>query len=138
MKAVNKTGQATLDKLTAGLDANNRSRTLDSDRGFMPLHVEYLFTTKTGPVYSLAHYYRQNGDSMRDPDMEFLKSDDGRYYPLSFRQDNLGIMQEDVLWNDDGTIKGCYTRRQRDHATFAGLWMANIRAQQNVSQQEEN
>ena len=46
----------------------------------MALHVEYLHEVPPyGPLYSVAHYYEHNGDMMRDPDMEFLKSHDGYF-----------------------------------------------------------
>ena len=42
--------------------------------------------------YSIAHYYVQEGDLMRDPEITFmLENADRSIYFLSFRQDNMGI-----------------------------------------------
>ena len=48
--------------------------------GFMPLSIEYLgYSDADGhPVYSLMHYYIQNGDLMRDPDMTISVNDAAR------------------------------------------------------------
>ena len=83
-------------------------------------------------MFSVAHYYKQCGDLMRDPEMTFLRSADGRYYPLSFQQDNLGIYQESVLFGADGNPAQVIPRLQRDHARFAGQWLDNIKAQQRL------
>jgi hypothetical protein len=40
-----------------------------------------------GPIFSLAHYYEQNGDLMRDPEMLFIQAEDGGYYPAEIWQD---------------------------------------------------
>jgi hypothetical protein len=83
------------------------------------------------PLYSVAHYYEQMGDLMKDPDMVFLKGADGNYYPIEFQQDNLGIYQCAVEW-DSGAIKGYSPAMQKDMASFAGDWMRNIRFQQEL------
>jgi hypothetical protein len=81
----------------------------------------------------VAHYYEQNGDLMADPEMTFLVSAvDGRVYPLSYRQDGLGIYRESVKFNEAGQIDGHYPREQRDEATFSGQWMKNIKFQQAI------
>src|SRR5690349_5579060 len=41
-------------------------------KGFMPLVVEAIGPGPRGlPMVSVAHYYEQNGDLMKDPDMVF-------------------------------------------------------------------
>ena len=49
------------------------------------------------PTVSVAHYYTQNGDLMRDPEMVFEVGPDGAFHPVSYQQDNLGIYQEAAL-----------------------------------------
>jgi hypothetical protein len=39
-----------------------------------------------GTLYSVAHYYQQHDDLMRDPEMVFFKGPDGRYYPIMYQQ----------------------------------------------------
>ena len=38
--------------------------------GYMDLHFDYLYGNDVAAVVALSHYYRQNGDSIADPDME--------------------------------------------------------------------
>ena len=38
---------------------------------------------------------------MKDPDMTFLRGQDGDYYPMEFQQDNMGIYQNAVIWEGD-------------------------------------
>jgi len=126
MKAVNKKAQAVLDVLT------EKAQVIDNQKGFMSVHVEELFTVDAGTIWSIAHYYEQNGDMMRDPDVEFLKAKDGKYYPLSFRQDPY-FYQEAVEGDPlQGEIKGYRPRMQKDIAVFCGTWMQNIKQQQDL------
>lgn len=131
MKPINKQAQKIFDRLTAGLGVF-ASRKIENSESFMPVSVQHLQDTDLGPIFSISHYYEQNGDLMADPDMTFLQSSaDGRVYPLSFRQDGgLPINQESVTLNEDGTSFTYRPRMQRDHATFAGQWMENIKQQQ--------
>ena len=39
------------------------------------------------PIFSLAHYYEQNGDLVCDPDVTFLVAD--QVHPLTFEQDGV-------------------------------------------------
>ena len=60
--------------------------------GFMPLVIEAIGTGPRGlPAVSVAHYYTQAGDAMRDPEMVFEVAPDGGFHPVNFQQDNLGI-----------------------------------------------
>lgn len=95
-------------------------------KAFMPVTVEKLETTKLGEVWSVAHYYRQNGDLMRDPEMLFLKGGDGEWYPLSFQQDGLGYVNHVACAKTGAYI----AKRQKDLATFTTTWMKNIKEQQ--------
>lgn len=128
MRAVNKKAKKMLDILT------EKNQVIDTGGpGIMAVHVEKVLTIPAGPIYSVAHYYQQNGDMMRDPDIEFLKGKDGNYYPISYRQDGLGIYQEVIEWGETGEIVGYRPKMQKDIAVFAGDWMENIRQQQRMS-----
>lgn len=71
--------------------------------------------------YSIAHYYTQNGDRMRDPEITFMLDDTQRcIYALSYTQDNMGIYYETV----DRTEK-----QMEDLMGFFDQWMANIKEQ---------
>ena len=122
-----------MDKLTEGV--NNQisdHKKIDNTEGaFMPVHVECGNQCNLGVIYSVAHYYEQNGDLMRDPDMEFIKGSDGEYYPISFWQDAPPIRKEVVVWKD-GEIIGWMGKEQAELVTFANTWMKNIKEQQGL------
>ena len=105
---------------------------LDNAAGaFMPLVVEKIMDQPGfEAAYSLAHYGKQNGDLMADPEMTFGLFD-GEFYPLSFRNDYLGFYQE-VMRYKDGQAPVCNGRLQHELADFAALWLRNIKEQQEL------
>ena len=132
MIKINGQAKLVMDKLSRGLDAPGDNRVINNAPGsFMAVHVEHIGECPLGPLFSVAHYYEQQGDLMKDPDMVFIKGQDGQYYPIEFQQDNLGLYQCAVQW-DDGQIKGVNLKLQRDLARFACQWMRNIREQQGL------
>ena len=133
LRKVNKEARAVLDKLTFGLIEPGAYRKIDNNPPFMPVNVSFLWSIDQGDIYSISHTYIQNGDVMNDPEMEFLRSleEPHEYYPLSYRQDGLGIYQPSVII-EDGSIKGYRKALQRDQAVFAGKWMKNIKSQQGL------
>ena len=112
-------------------DAHNYN---PDDGGFMPLVVEQLYnTTLLGrPVtaYSFAHYWIQNGDSMRDPEMCFYYDAElHAVYPYYFRQDPY-FEEYSILNNSDGMkYSPGMMKGQKD---FANMWMRNINEQQRL------
>lgn len=132
MKSLSKTSDRIFRRIVEGLDDEGRSRSRrigEKGRAFMPLSVERLHETGIGVVYSLAHYFEQNGDLCCDPDMTFLVNDLG-VFPLSFQQAMPPIYQEAVVWDDGGhEITGIRRRMQADLARFANQWMRNIKSQ---------
>lgn len=102
-------------------------------KSFMPVSVERLFRIPTfDEHFAISHTYEQNGDLMRDPEMEFVVKD-GKYFPVTFRQDNLGIMQEVLVYRDsDGTPARYNQTLQRDLVEFGNMWMININEQQHL------
>ena len=150
MKHLSIAATKTMDALTSGLDNPGDAKTFDAhgytekwNGGIMATHVENIGnipSTGTGNLYSVAHYYKQNGDMMRDPDMVFWsgKATNRKaelfdtYYPISFRQDGgIPINQESAVF-ENGSLKGIYTRMQKDQAVFANQWMKNIKEQQEL------
>jgi hypothetical protein len=119
-----------LDALTADLkplaDDGAEARRVGKKGGaFMQVVVERL----DARTYSVAHYYEQNGDLMRDPEMTFIRANDA-WYAASYRQDSLGVDQEsaDYVPSTGGFV--VRERQQIEHARFANTWMRNIREQQ--------
>jgi len=97
--------------------------------GFMPLVIEAIGTGPRGlPQISVAHYYTQNGDVMRDPEMVFEVEAAGKFHPVSYQQDNLGIYQEAVFVDDAGQVM-VSPRLLRELAHFARQWDRNLKDQ---------
>jgi len=134
MKAINKQAKKVMDVLIEGVDIDaDDSKKIDNTKGtFMPVHIEYVTNCELGAIYSVAHYYEQNGDLMRDPDMEFLKGGDGEYYPISFWQDSPIVRDEPVEWGEGGEIERCDDLKQIAMISFANRWMKNIKQQQGL------
>ena len=129
MKALNAKAEAIFRKLTDGLRKVGDHRKVDNANGtFMAVCVEIIGRSGLGPLVSIAHYYEQNGDLMRDPDVVFLIGADQHVYPISYRQDGLGIDQEAAVV-EDGKWK-VRTRMQADIAKFCNDWFQNIQEQQ--------
>ncbi len=93
---------------------------------YMRLVIEYIGTgPRDLPLVSVCHYGEQNGDLMRDPDMTFELAADGRWLPVSFRNDYVG-KDEEAIWQDE---KGTVLVRPRlvtELQSFARTWDKNI------------
>ena len=133
MKAINQQARKVMDLLVEGADIEaSESKKIDNTKGaFMTVHVEVVALCNLGQIYSIAHYFEQNGDLMRDPDMEFIKGADGEYYPISFWQDAPPVRSEAVEWKGN-EISGIRPKLQAELATFANTWMKNIKEQQGL------
>lgn len=72
------------------------------NQGYHDLTIE-----KIGPDrLSVAHYYTQRGDLMRDPEIVFRIEEGDSWTPIEYRQDDLGIYQRDESGLDlSGFIK---------------------------------
>ncbi len=124
MHALNKQAKKIMEALIAQLDDGYLK--LDNTKGtYMPLSVEKV-TDEPGftAVYSLAHYGEQNGDLMADPEMTFGECDH-EFYPLSFRNDYVGIYQTVITEQVD-------LRRQMELAEFSAIWLMEIVEQQKL------
>jgi hypothetical protein len=87
---------------------------------YMPLVIE-SFDTEYGRRISVAHYFRQNGDSVPDPEVVVTK--DG--YPEALYQ-QWGTTQ--VLTYVDGKTM-TYSRKAKDVKEFLAMWGRNINSQ---------
>jgi hypothetical protein len=140
MRAINQKAQKIMDIITDGVDEGNRHTKIDNnepDSERMPVVVEWVGDCKLGEAYSVAHYYTQNGDLMADPEMIFLKAADGKYYPLSYKLDSMGIYREGVTWSF-GEPTHINMREQKDEAVFAGTWMESIKFLQGLGGKNVN
>jgi hypothetical protein len=134
-----------LNRIPAG-ESHTKIQIHQGDRPiFMPLIVEYLYDLKVSgqkaKVYSLMHTYEQQGDIMRDPDVEFAVVDarTAEYpviemiaiYPLMIQQSAPAYCHELVVMKD-GAITGFKNKLQRDVVRLSNQWMQNIKQQQQI------
>ncbi|MCR5842795.1 MAG: DUF1249 domain-containing protein [Oscillospiraceae bacterium] len=109
-----------------GLNGGDHRRYYSGE--YMPLVVEKLYEDGAATVYSLTHYGEQNGDAMRDPDMELrIDHDAGTVEPLTFRNDYMGIFDQVYITRNGQKL---YSPRLRtDLDCFLWQWLKNIQDQ---------
>lgn len=130
MKALDQEAKAIFEVMLSKLE--NGYLKLDSDNSYMPAIMEDIGeVTGYGKLYSIAHYGKLNGDAMRDPDMTFVEKD-GDYYPVSFRNDYMGVDQYVFRFDDEGNVTAINYKLQRELTSFANLWLRNIKDQQEL------
>lgn len=132
MAPLDETAAAVLTILVKDLaDVGNHRKLNHAPGVFMAVSVEHIGTHARGDLFSVAHYYEQNGDLMRDPEMVFLRSRDGQFIATYFRQDGgFPIEQESVSLAED-TWRPTL---QYEHAAFANAWLRNIARQQGLTE----
>lgn len=131
MKSLDQRAKAIFHELIEPLDATRASRKIDRGGAcIMAVCVERVYEWPVGVVYSVTHYYEQNGDLMADPDMTFLVDAlSGDVCPLTYQQDGLGLYQEAASYDRERGVV-CNPRLQADLTSFANQWMRNIKDQQ--------
>jgi len=108
-----------------------QSKIDNTDGVYMPVHIEIIEKTDKYNHISLAHYGRQNGDAMRDPEMIIaLHKESQQFVPYYYRNDYMGMEQYSVRWTEEGVLLN--RRLQADHTTFANQWLRNIATQQHL------
>jgi hypothetical protein len=123
--------ETVMDTLTAGMTVSDHKKIDNTEGTFMALHVEGIGKCNLGPIFSLAHYYEQHGDLMRDPEMLFIQAEDGGYYPAEIWQDAVNSHSVGVLI-EDGMAVSIDETEQADLTVFAEVWLKNIRVQQRL------
>ncbi|MEO7032882.1 MAG: hypothetical protein ABI548_03540 [Polyangiaceae bacterium] len=119
-----------LDKLVAELAEPGDARKVDNTGGaFMPAHVELVGPSEHGTVYSVAHYFEQNGDLVADPEMELLRDRNGNWYPVSI---TMAIGHKRALLLGEGGKARVDEREYRAELRFLSVWMKNIKSQQGL------
>jgi hypothetical protein len=122
-------------------DGNYVLNTNETDSGIMAVHIEKkeaIITIIPGEtsfknIFSLAHYFMQDGELLSDPYMEFMVSDNlEKVIPILFRQDS-PYTHQDVFIRENGQIRSYRPKWQKDMTDFANLWMKNIKHQQNLN-----
>ena len=105
---------------------------------YMRLAIEGIgFSPDRRQMVSVAHYYEQNGDLMRDPEMVFVvdlvpckvhgQSRD-TWFPVTFQQDGgIPLYQAALVWR--GTTIAMRPKLFRALKSFSRTWNKNIREQ---------
>ena len=124
MRGLSKTACAVLDAVTDGLDIGD-SRTIDNTNGvYMALHVDRLSPS----TYSLAHYFKQHGDMVCDPDGVFLRTNAG-WLPVAL-QLCTGHYTRAIELDDSDKPTGVRPKALAELVQFTTTWLRNISAQQ--------
>jgi hypothetical protein len=124
---------AVMDTLTAGMSVSDHKKIDNAEDVFMALHVVCIGKCNLGHVFSLAHYYEQHGDLMRDPEMLFIQAEDVGYYPAEIWQDAVNSHGVGILI-EDGLAVSIDETEQADLTVFAEVWLKNIRVQQGLGE----
>lgn len=160
MNTISKTAARTLEQLVNMAKASGRNYVkVDAngpDSGIMPVTVELVNTYPDAQngvgleLWSVAHYYTQNGDAMRDPEIVYaVPVYKGRpvyemAFPQEMTQDGLGgflgasddasiaanAYQRLVELDRTGKPVRWMPKAQKSAASFTTMWMRNIKAQQ--------
>lgn len=100
---------------------------------YMPLSVEDIGVSQEGHrLVSLCQYGEQHGDLMRDCDLVFMVTDlpDGAAAePVSFRNDDLGIIQDVYRYDETGRRTHVVPSLKQELKDFARDWFATLREQ---------
>jgi hypothetical protein len=130
LKPASKSAAKFLDTLVAGLTEPGQARKVDNTGGaFMPVHVECVGVTEHGLLFSVAHYYEQNGDLIPDPEMEVLRDEPGGWLPVSI---TMALGHRRALLLGDGGKARVDEREYRSQLRFLSTWMRNIKQQQGL------
>ena len=89
------------------------------------------FCWSSGTVYSMSHYFEQEGDLVPDPDMTFiaLKNNPESFYLATFQ--NM-LSYTEALYKNDKDIWVINNSKQADITFFANTWFKNIKYQQGL------
>ena len=148
MKTLNKTASRIFGTLIQKMGTSDHLKLNNGGESIMPVIIERLykeidFNGRPGDVYSLSHYYQQNGDLVPDPDMTFVvitpdastpetsvteRSRGVEVIPLTFQN---SMYYTEAIFQSGGKWRISHTE-QHDLAYFANMWLKNLKWQQNL------
>lgn len=101
---------------------------------FMLLVIEIIGGPYPNGAYevSVAHYGKQNGDLMKDPEVTFLVSPQGAamaWRPLAYENSYAGCYDVACGVDRDGTLRLKSQNKMRQIAEFVLMWDQNIQEQ---------
>ncbi len=125
MHHVAASAQQVLEKLFADMNPGTHKKIGQDGGPIMAVVCERLTRTS----YSVAHYFKMNGDLVADPDVEFFRGTDGKFYPVAIQQ----ILGYTTAVVHTGAAGHTFDPKiQQDIAEFCTTWMENIRLQQGL------
>ncbi len=104
-------------KLFAGKSISN---------GYMDLHVDFMFNDDQGYQIALAHYYKQNGDSVPDPDMRIRVIPETQMAEAMSFQD-YRVYQE--VYRDENGKSLVNSELKKQLNSFLNQWLSNLLTQ---------
>ena len=134
MKQLNKKASQIFNQLVRIMDDQDHVKIDKTNETFMPVVLERLAETEIHghkvDVFSLAHYFEQNGDLVPDPDMVFFRFVDypEKILPGTFQNQ---MSYKEAIWLDGDRWK-YNPKEQADQVSFANMWLKNIKHQQDV------
>ena len=131
MRHLNPVATRIFECLVQGLEAVGDSKRVANNDSYMQVIVEFTGTYGKASIFSVSHYGEQNGDLMCDPDMTFLLGTGGQVYPLSYRNDYVGVDQIAVRLETGSKIR-FNEKLQYELVDFAQDWFGNINEQQDL------
>lgn len=117
-------------KLIHGLEKPGDHRSIDNSTGFMPVVVECVEAHAGGKMYSVAHYGKQSGDLMADPEVCLFLTNSGKIAPFTFRNDYVGVSQIAARFTDGGIH--CNEKLQGELCDVCIEWFRNVAEQQDI------
>ena len=135
MKTLNEEATKIFMNLISLANQNEGHIKVQNDDSFMAVIVEGLneidFGGQLAVNYSIAHYGKQNGDLMADPEMTFIFVPGiDKVYPSNFTNHYAGAYRECLFL--EGEKWKINQKEQADQALFAEQWMKNIKDQQRL------
>jgi len=106
--------------LESAFDKSGEFHLKVENKSYLELVIE-----RHGQRVSVAHYFEQNGDAMRDPEIEFILP---HWLPAWIQQDPVGIFTVAISFGDDGKPR-IHKGMLADLTSFAAKWARNIKAQ---------
>ena len=109
------------------LDAFNRAENFHikvENAPYMPLSIE-----RHGDTVIVTHYFEQNGDLVPDPDMEFVVTPKGEWFPVAIQHSTGHYFQAIEIVSGGGLFEIKNPKMLRDLQSFARQWGRNLVAQ---------
>ncbi len=135
MKKLNKKPALIFNALIHKMAGETAAKIDNTGETFMPVHIEKIgtdieFVCHDVDIYSIAHYFEQNGDLVPDPDMTFAvsRANSLLIWPLTYQ--DMYNYNEGIYINNG---KWFINRRQQSfQQSFANKWLKNIKHQQSI------